>query len=88
MHSVSNLAKRLFAAGSLMLLAACGSAGPMDPTADQSSAPQVSAALRANVGTTTTVKPVTITTTTTVTATPAKPTEGTTTNSGYNVTAF
>ncbi len=83
MHSVSNLAKRLFAGGSLLLLAACGSNGPMDPTVDQ----PVSAAIRITASTTTTVKPVTVTTTTTIAVPPAKPTDATT-NSGYNVTAF
>ena len=67
-----------------MLLAACGSAGPTDPTADRSGYLTVSATVRASA--TTTVTP--ITTTTTVTATAPKPADVPTTNSGYNVTAY
>lgn len=79
MSSVSNLAKRLFAAGSLLLLAACSGNGPMDPTADRSGYLTVSATVR---------RPVVAAP---VAATPVAaptPTDIPTTNSGYNVTAF
>jgi hypothetical protein len=87
MHSVSNLAKRLFAAGSLMLLAACGSNGPTDPTA-----PAVSPVIRRPAATapvTTSPSPTTTTVTPAPTSAPTPPPNGGfTTQSGYNVTAF
>jgi hypothetical protein len=82
MSSVSNLAKRLFAAGSLMLLAACGSAGPTDPTADRSGYLTVSAAVSRPVLAT----PVAATPVAVPVAAP-KPGNNPTVTSGYNVPA-
>jgi hypothetical protein len=83
MSSVSHLAKRLFAAGSLLLLAACSGNGPMDPTADRSGYLTVSAAVRRPV----VAAPVVATPVAVPVAAPT-PGSNNTTNSGYNVTAF
>ncbi len=83
MNPFSTIAKRFLLAGSLVLMTACGSNGVTDPTADRSGYLTVSATVKS--GYNVPAKPVPTTTTTTTTT---EPSGGSTTNSGYNVTAF
>jgi hypothetical protein len=82
MHPITNFAKRLVVAGSLLVLAACGSNGITDPTAKNSGYLTVSASVVS--------APLSTTTTTSGTAPISGsrvPGKQTTVQSGYNVPA-
>lgn len=103
MHPFKNIAKRLFIAGSLLLVTACGSNGITEPSARKSGYLTVSASgynvparpVRTTVSPTlvkapaptTPIAPTTSPTTTT-TPTSSPKLPGTTTSSGYNVPAW